>query len=117
MQRRGSYHTWACCTAGFQTGLCRLGVKTGSRFFRPYVSFAGSGHGREQSDRGDHRPLTAADWDATLRCLSARLAVCASRNWLERACAFVPMCSLVRRNKGAIEQVLRKAKKTKTGNE
>jgi ABC transporter substrate binding protein len=25
---RGRYHTWTCCTAGFQTGLCQLGVKT-----------------------------------------------------------------------------------------
>src|SRR5262249_1335303 len=22
------YHTWTCCAAGFQTGLCRLGVKS-----------------------------------------------------------------------------------------
>ena len=26
MQRRGQYHTWTCCAAGFQTDLCRLGV-------------------------------------------------------------------------------------------
>jgi len=26
MQRRERYHTWTCCAAGFQTGLCRLGV-------------------------------------------------------------------------------------------
>ena len=26
---RHDYHTWTCCAAGFQTGLCRLGVKDG----------------------------------------------------------------------------------------
>ena len=39
MQRRERYHTWTCCAAGFQTGLCRLGVKTRIRPVRAYVSF------------------------------------------------------------------------------
>ena len=38
-KRRGRYHTWTCCAAGFQTGLCRLGVKPGSRRVGAYVSF------------------------------------------------------------------------------
>src|SRR5262249_28593741 len=39
MQRSGRYHTWTCCAAGFQTGRCRLGVKTRIRLLGAYVSF------------------------------------------------------------------------------
>ena len=39
MQRTGQYHPWTCCAAGFQTGLCQLGVKTRIPPFWAYVSF------------------------------------------------------------------------------
>jgi hypothetical protein len=73
MQRRGRYHTWTCCVAGFQSGRCLLGskpeaVRTAARLLWPRIASERDHAAQGQAHHCRSKPSISSD-SITLRSL------------------------------------------------